>query len=119
MMTKHRCVHPLHLKNCNNEFKATLLRLIALVCTAVLWCNFKGRTFDKGKVAYNNIFRAPMGYSRRISVYKAMIDLSIDPFIVVYRTFIVSFSKRILSCENNHQINSHISPLGKCGVFAG
>ena len=41
-----------------------------------------------------------MGSSRRDSVSKAMVDLNIDPFIVIIRKYIVSFIQRVDSCDN-------------------
>ena len=83
-------------KHCSSDIKTLLFKTY---CTgfygSALWCHYKVKSFNKVRVAYNNIFRIFMGLDRKCSISKAMIDLHVDPFQVVFRKYIVSFIKRL------------------------
>jgi len=89
-------------KNCSNEVKTALFRTFCtgFYCSS-LWGRYLAKSFRKAKVAYNNVFRLLFGTDRRDSVSKAMLDFNIDPFDVVIRKYIVSFSKRLHNCDNS------------------
>jgi len=99
-------------KHCSEEVKSLLFKTY---CTGFycspLWSNYKGKTYTKIKVAYNNIFRMFMGLHGQISISKTMIDANIDPFKVVMRKYIVGLSKR-LDCCNNVIVNTLYNWLG-------
>ncbi len=88
-------------KHCSDEVKSLLFKTY---CTGFycspLWSSYKGKTYTKIKVAYNNIFRIFMGLHGQISISKTMIDANIDPFKVVMRKCIVGLSKRLDCCDN-------------------
>lgn len=88
-------------KNCSNEVKALLFKTFCsgFYCCA-LWSSYKAASFNKVKVAYNNIFRVFMNLGRRVSVSKHMIDMKIDPFKVVIRKNTTGFIDRISNSDN-------------------
>lgn len=88
-------------RNCSNDIKSTLFRTFCtgFYCSS-LWGSYKAKTFSKVKVAYNNVFRHLLSIDKSCSVSKAMIDCKVDPFAVVFRKYIVSFSNRLANCDN-------------------
>jgi len=87
--------------NCSDDVKCTLFKSFctSLYCAPV-WNYHTRESFDRMKVAYNRIFRILLGLEHRISMSRAFIERGINPFVVVFRKYIVSFRSRILKSEN-------------------
>ena len=87
--------------HCSEEVKCQLFKSFctSLYCTPV-WNYYSCESFNRIKVAYNRIFRILLGLEHRISMSRAFIERDINPFVVVFRKYIVSFRNRILKSEN-------------------
>ena len=66
-----------------------------------LWCDYTKQSFSKIRVAYNNIFRMLLGYSRRVSASEMFASNRIDGFEAHTRKSCFKFYQRALLCENN------------------
>ena len=88
-------------KRCSNEVKCQLFRsYCANLYCASLWCNYKGSTFSKVKVAYNNVFRMLLSVETR-QVYHAYVNFNLDSFQTVIRKSIYRFKQRLLMSSNS------------------
>ena len=88
-------------KHCSEDVKIQLFKAYCnnLYC-GQLWCNFRMYTFNKIRVAFNNVFRALMGLRRDSSISEYMVKNDLDTFQVLYRKVIGNFRDRILKSEN-------------------
>ena len=81
------------------------LRLFhAYCCTTYccqLWVNFNKGSYLKAKVAYNNMHRRILGYSRRDSASGMFADNAIDTFDALLRKNIYGFKRRICNIDND------------------
>ena len=66
-----------------------------------LWNDLKKRCFYKLKVAYNNVFRKLLGFSRRESASQMFVQNIIDTFDARIRKSCFKFRTRLLTCTNN------------------
>jgi len=66
-----------------------------------LWCNYTKQNMLKLRVAYNNVFRLLLGYSRRDSAKTMFVENRIDGFETRIRKSCYKFRQRALLCENN------------------
>ena len=88
-------------KHCSEDVKIQLFKAYCnnLYC-GQLWCNFRMYTFNKIRVAFNNVFRALMGLRRDSSISEYMVKNDLDTFQVLYRKVIGNFRDRILKSDN-------------------
>ena len=81
------------------------LRLFhAYCCTTYccqLWVNSNNGSYLKAKVAYNNMHRRILGYSRRDSASGMFPDNAIDTFDALLRKNIYGFKRRICNINND------------------
>ena len=84
-------------KTCSNHLFKTFC---SNICCSTLWCRFTDESMRRLKVAYNRIFRIPMGLEHRTSMSAEFIVRDMDPFAVILRKAIASFRKGIFSNDN-------------------
>jgi hypothetical protein len=65
-----------------------------------LWCDYTKQSFSKLRVAYNNIFRMLLGYSRRNSASEMFVSNRIDGFEAHIRKSCFKFYQRVIRCDN-------------------
>ena len=65
-----------------------------------LWANYTKATFNKLKVAYNNVYRRLLGCTRRDSASMMLVTNGIDSFETLYRKYIYKFMKRVEYSSN-------------------
>ena len=89
-------------KNCTPDIKILLFKTY---CTgfygSATWSNCKRKSFNKLRVAFNNIFRTLMGISRLESMSRHMLDSKVDNFRIVMRKYMVNLIKRIEDSKNS------------------
>jgi hypothetical protein len=86
---------------CTDDVKVQLLRTYCYnMYGCQLWSKFSKQTFDKLRVAYNNIFRIFMSIDRRTSVSEAFIQRNVHHFNVLYRKLIYNFRSRLFNTDN-------------------
>ena len=88
--------------HCSIDIKLLLFRSY---CTpsycSHLWVNFNKATYNKLRVAYNNVYRHIMGYSRRDSASNMFVTNGIDNFDTLIRKNVYSFRSRVQSIKNS------------------
>ena len=88
-------------RHCTVDVKVVLFKTyISNFYCAHLWCNYGKSTFQKFKVAYNNIFRNFFNIRYLCSISKEMCDKTINVVNCVIRNYINSIMKRIYVSEN-------------------
>ena len=70
-----------------------------------LWVNYTKAMYSKLKIAYNNIFRRLLGYSKRDSASFMFASHNINNFDAVYRKNIYDFMRRVEASENTIMAN--------------
>ena len=88
-------------KNCTPDIKILLFKTY---CTgfysSATWSNYKRKSMDKLKVAFNNVFRILMGIGRLESISKHMLDNNVECFKIVTRKYIVNLIDRLDGTKN-------------------
>ena len=88
--------------HCSIDIKLLLFRSY---CTpsycSHLWVNFNKVTYNKLRVAYNNVYRRILGYSRRDSASNMFVTNGIDNFDTLIRKNVYSFRSRVQSIKNS------------------
>ena len=98
-----------HLRNfygrSNSIIRSVKLHMFhAYFCTTYccqLWVNLNKGSYLKAKVAYNNMHRRILGYSRRDSASGMFTNNAIDTFDAPLRKNIYGFKRRILNINND------------------
>ena len=65
-----------------------------------LWINFNKATYNKLRVAYNNVYRRILGYSRRDSASNMCVTNRIDNFDTLIKKNVYNFPSRVQSILN-------------------
>ena len=65
-----------------------------------LWCNYKSKTHNKVKVAFNNVYRSLFRVQRGVSISELFMLNGIDHFYVIMRKSIYGFRERIYKLNN-------------------
>jgi hypothetical protein len=88
-------------KHCSEKVKIQLFKSYCnnMYC-GQLWCRYKVNSFNRIRVAFNNVFRHLMGFSRDTSLSAYMVPNNIDTFKVLYRKVINSFRERLYKSDN-------------------
>ena len=88
-------------RNCKDDIKLLLFKTFCtgFYCSS-LWRKYRKYSYNKTRVAFNNVYRSFMCLSRMDSISAHMINNNVDPFVVVRRKFIVGFIDRVTNCDN-------------------
>ena len=87
--------------NCSINVKVHLFRSYCLnfYCSS-LWTHFKKQTFNKLRVAFNNVHRKLLNYSRSDSASTMFVTNNLVNFEALLRKSVHSFTCRLYSCNN-------------------
>ena len=86
---------------CSIDVKLTLFRnYCSSTYCSHLWATFSKATFSKLKVAYNNVYRRLLGYTRRDSASMMLVTNGVDSFETIYRKYIYRFMQRVTKSSN-------------------
>ena len=108
-------------RKCTDNVKVQLFKSFCsnFYCSS-LWFNFTNATFNRLKVAYNNVFRSLMNISRRSSISAAFVNFGVNCFNTLIRKCITSLRQRVLCSDNvlimsclSCKFNSYISNMSK------
>ena len=66
-----------------------------------LWITYNKATYSKLPVAYNNVYRRILGYTRRDSASNMFVTNRLNNFDVLVRRNVYNFYCRVKSIENN------------------
>jgi len=87
--------------HCTNDVK---MRLFKAYCSnfycCQLWSSHKLSSYNKLRVAYNNIFRSLFKLRRDTSISAYMVNSNMDSFQVIIRKQIYKFRERVFSSDN-------------------
>ena len=117
LMRQLRCIYSYgnmitkKFKCCSDDIKIKLFKTYC--CNfygSHLWCNYKASTYNKIKVAFNNVFRSLMSVSRGTSISAIYVANNIDAFPVILRKSVFRFRTRLL-CSSNCLINTVINSV--------
>ncbi len=88
--------------HCSQKVKLNLFQAYcaSMYCT-YLWCQYTVATYNKIRVAYNNIYRKLLGYSRMDSASMMFVTHHLDNFDTMIRKAMYNFTKRISSSTNS------------------
>jgi hypothetical protein len=88
-------------KSCSDDVKLQLFKTYCsnLYC-GQLWSTYKVRTFNRIRVAFNNVFRSLMGLPWDFSISTYMVLRNLDTFSVLLRKSISSFMNRVANSDN-------------------
>ena len=88
-------------RTCSSQVKSQLFKTnCANLYCGQIWSSFSKHSYQKVKVAYNNIFRYLHGAKRDCSISKLFVDSHVDCFDVVFRKVINGFRQRISVSTN-------------------
>ncbi len=89
-------------RKCSSDVKVQLFNsyCTSLYC-AHLWSDYNVYTYNKLRVAYNNIFRGLMGIKKGHSISQAFVNNNVLSFGELIRKVISGFIKRIHVSENS------------------
>ena len=88
-------------KTCSNEVKCHLFKTFCSnIYCSTLWCRFTDESMRRLKVAYNRIFRIPMGLEHRTSMSCRIYCERYGSFCCYSAKAIASFRKLIFSNDN-------------------
>ena len=65
-----------------------------------LWSNYTQMAYSKIRVAFNNVFRNLLGYSRRDSASAMFLSHNLDSFEALMRKRIFKFRQRVINSKN-------------------
>ena len=86
---------------CSIPVKLTLFKTY---CTSTycshLWADYSKATFNKLRVAYNNVYRYLLGYQKRDSASMMLVSNGIDSFQTIIIKYIYIFLQRVVSSAN-------------------
>lgn len=87
--------------NCSYEVKLTLFQsyCVNMYCP-YLWTQYTVRSYQKIKVAYNNVFRMLLGYSKRDSASTMFATNGIDSFDAMFRKNTYKCMQRLSESSN-------------------
>ena len=86
---------------CSADVKKSLfISYCSTMYCSHLWVNRSNVMYHKIRVAYNNVFRRLLGYSKRDSASHMFVSNHIDNFETLYRKNVYNFMQR-LTCVNN------------------
>ena len=109
-------------RKCSDDVKVQLFKSFCsnFYCSS-LWFNFNQASFNRLKVAYNNVFRSPMNIGRRSSISAAYVSLSVNCFNTIIRKCITNLRQRLLCSDNvliqtfcSCKFDTYISNMSKC-----
>jgi hypothetical protein len=67
---------------------------------ALFWGTYKKKSYERFRIAYNNVFRMFMKIGNRQSISKAMTGCDIPNFSAIQKNYIGSFMQRLEKCDN-------------------
>ncbi len=87
--------------NCTTEVKLTLFQSYCLpsYCSH-LWVNYNNSSYSKIRIAFNNVYRRILGFSKFDSASQMYVSHNIDNFDAYMRKNIHGFMKRVCNIEN-------------------
>ncbi len=87
---------------CSTNVKLQLLDSYCLnFYCSTLWVCYSKLNINKIRVAYNNVIRKLLGYSRRDSASAMYVNNRIDSFDCRLRKIIYKFEQRLYACDND------------------
>ena len=87
--------------SCTDEVKIQLFKsYCSNLYAAHLWCNYKKRSHEKIRVAFNNVVRSLMGIKRGDSISLFFVNNNFDSFAMILRKCIFNFRNRVLESKN-------------------
>ena len=86
---------------CSDDVKLQLFKTYCsnLYCCQ-LWSNYKNVSYNKLKVAYNNVYRALFKLDRQTSISNSMVLFNVNGFKAVVRKHSFGFRERIFNLDN-------------------
>ena len=88
-------------KSCTTDVKLQLFKTyFSSVYAGHLWSNYSTVTYNKVKVAYNNVFRSLMCLSRDCSISNMFVQYNVRNFEALLRVHMGSFISRIVNSTN-------------------
>ena len=87
---------------CSIPVKCVLVESFCLnIYCSYLWCNYSKENISKIRVAYNNIYRKLLGYSRRDSASAMYVNNRINDFYARFRHSCYGFIRRLKQSTNS------------------
>ncbi len=88
--------------NCTIGIKLTLFRSYCLpTYCSHLWVHYKKCTYSKIRVAFNNVYRLILGFSRSDSASHMYVSNGLDNFDTVLRKNVYGFMQRVCNIKND------------------
>ena len=88
--------------NCTKRVKLLLFKLyITPIYCLTIWRDFKVKTADRLRVAYNNILRALFRLPRRSSMTTFVVRNELKSIQELKRSLLAKFIERLRTCDNS------------------